>query len=84
MAFALEAGKTLDAAGFPRDINAIIKFHIDQVFQTHTIQQLECELTSRNVVTYYEIRFLSLPQEDVLLLVRDNEGHHFVVLSDQQ
>jgi len=68
---ALCRGKTMDAAGFPRDINAMIKFHIDQVFQTRTIQQFECELTFKGVVTYYEIRFVFLSDDEALLLVRD-------------
>jgi signal transduction histidine kinase len=67
----LSIGKTLDAAAFPRDVHAMIKFHIDQVLQTGILQEHECELTAQNLTTYYEIRFLFLPPDEVMLLVRD-------------
>lgn len=67
----LSPGTSLDVAGFPRDVHAMVKFHIDQVFQTRMLQQLECELIAQNLTAYYEIRFLFLPPDEVMLLIRD-------------
>jgi len=67
----LNPGTSLDVAGFPRDVHAMIKFHIDQVFQTRALQQLECELIAQKLTAYYEIRFLFLPPDEVMLLIRD-------------
>lgn len=67
----LSLGSTLDVASFPRDVHAMVKFHIDQVFQTGMLQEHECELTAQTITTYYEVRFLSLPPDEVMLLIRD-------------